>query len=426
MKISKVHAREILDSRGNPTIEVDVFLEDSSMGRASAPSGASTGIHEALELRDGDKSRYEGKGVLKAVKNVNETINNLLTGKDADDQKTIDEAMLTTDGTPNKANLGANAILATSIAVSKAAATANKMPLWKWLRIISETDEEPDFPIPMFNVMNGGLHAENEIKIQEFMIVPQNIDGIDRKIEAGVKINNALGEVLMSKGLDVSIGDEGGYAPSQEKALNDDEDVLELLMEAIEKAGYKPGEEIMLALDVAISRFYDLNTKNYDFPHQREGSINGPAAKIAAYFEELTVKYPFVSIEDPLHEDDWDGWVLMSGTLMAQNVLCVGDDFIVTNPVRLQKAIDMNAISAVIVKPNQVGTLTEVFKVLKLCEENMITPIISHRSGDTADSFISHLGYGTSAKYMKSGDVVRAERLEKYNELLRIKDDIGQ
>ncbi len=408
-KIKKVLAREILDSRGNPTVEVDVVLENGIMGRAAVPSGASTGENEALELRDGDKKRYLGKGVLKAVGNVNTAIAAAIKGKQADFEK-IDAALLKLDGTENKANLGANAILGVSMAVAKAAALAKKKPLYAFLgganaRIL---------PVPLMNILNGGLHADNNLDIQEFMIMPIGAPTFSEALRYATEVFHSLKGILKSKGLATSVGDEGGFAPN----LQSNEEALTLIMEAIEKAGYQPGKDIFLALDCASSSFYKNGA------YQFEGGLK-QSAELVDIYERWLGKYPVVSIEDGLGEHDWQGWKLMTERLGAKLQL-VGDDIFVTNPKIFKKGIEEKIGNAILVKVNQIGSLSETLKAVSLAKRSKYGAIMSHRSGETEDATIAHLAVSTGVGQIKTGSLSRTDRICKYNELLRIEGELGK
>ena len=410
--IVDVIAREILDSRGNPTVEADVLLESGVMGRAAVPSGASTGTKEAVELRDGDAARYLGKGVLKAVEAVNTEIRELLIENfDAEDQRDIDLSLIALDGTANKSRLGANAILGVSLAVAKAAANARSLPLYSYIGGVSAHV----LPVPMMNIINGGAHADTGVDIQEFMIVPLGAETFSEAIRWGVEVYHALKSLLHSKGLSTGLGDEGGFAPE----LPTNAAALELIAEAIAKAGYKLGTDIALALDVAATEFYSEETKKYTFEGQeRTGD------EMIAYYSDLVARFPLVSIEDPLSEDDWASWTKMTAEL-GSKVQLVGDDLYVTNPSRLQKGIDEAAGNAILVKVNQIGTLTETLDAVSLAQRHGMKAIISHRSGETEDTFIADLAVATNAGQIKTGAPARSERVAKYNQLLRIEEELS-
>ncbi len=410
--ITDVFAREIMDSRGNPTVEVDVVLEDGSLGRAAVPSGASTGAYEAVELRDGDKGRYQGKGVLIAVENVNNIIANELIGLDALDQTDIDTIMLKLDGTPNKAKLGANAILGVSMAVAKAAAVSLGMPLYKYLGGINAKE----LPVPMMNIMNGGKHADNNVDIQEFMIMPVGASSFAEALRMCAEIYHTLKKVLKDKGLATAIGDEGGFAPN----LASNEDALKVIVAAIEKAGYKPGEQVTLALDPAATEFY----KDGSYVLAGEGKTLS-AAQMVDYYAGLVEKYPIVSIEDGLAEDDWDGWKLLTDKLGGK-IQIVGDDLFVTNTERLARGIAAKTANSILVKVNQIGTLTETFDTIEMAKRAGYTCVISHRSGETEDATIADIATAVNAGQIKTGAPARTDRVAKYNQLLRIEEELGE
>jgi len=402
-----VFAREILDSRGNPTVEAEVVLDDGAHGRAGVPSGASTGEHEAHELRDGGK-RYLGKGVLQAVENVNEVIADELAGQVADDQRLIDAAMLQLDGTENKSKLGANAILGVSMAVAKAAADSAALPLYRYIG----GPNAHVLPVPMMNILNGGAHADSGVDVQEFMIAPLSATSFAEALQQGAEVYHALKAVLKERGLSTGLGDEGGFAPSVESPRA----ALDVIVEAIKKAGYEPGKDVALALDVASSEFYDNGS--YKF----EGSeLSG--AEMASVYAELIAEYPIVSIEDPLDENDWDGYVNLTRAI-GDKVQIVGDDFFVTNPQRLREGIDKGAANALLVKVNQIGTLTETFDAVELAHRNGYRTMMSHRSGETEDTTIADLAVALSCGQIKTGAPARSERVAKYNRLLRIEEEL--
>jgi len=409
--IEAIGAREILDSRGNPTVEVEVLLEDDSFGRAAVPSGASTGAFEAHESRDGDKSRYLGKGVQNAVKAVVTEIDEALVGFDALDQRLVDSALMAIDGTENKSRLGANAILGVSLANARAAAESTGQPLYRYLG----GPNAHVLPVPLMNIINGGAHADTGVDIQEFMIVPLGADTFSEAIRWGVEVYHALKGLLHSKGLSTGLGDEGGFAPE----LPTNAAALDLIAEAIAKAGYKLGTDIALALDVAATEFYSEETKKYTFEGKERTSD-----EMIAYYADLVAKYPLVSIEDPLAEDDWAAWTKMTAEL-GTKVQLVGDDLYVTNPVRLQKGIDHKAGNAILVKVNQIGTLTETLDAVSLAQRDGMKAIISHRSGETEDTFIADLAVATNAGQIKTGAPARSERVAKYNQLLRIEEELA-
>ena len=409
--ITAVGAREILDSRGNPTIEVEVLLSDDSFGRAAVPSGASTGAFEAHESRDGDKSRYLGKGVQKAVDAVIDTIDEALVDFDAQDQRLVDAALIALDGTDNKKKLGANAILGVSLANARAAAESAGLPLYRYLG----GSNAYVLPVPLMNIINGGAHADTGVDIQEFMIVPHGAESFSEALRWGVEVYHSLKKILSDKGLATGLGDEGGFAPD----LASNAAALELISEAIANAGYKLGTEIALALDVAATEFFDEKTQKYTF----EGTERS-ADDMIAYYTDLVSRFPLVSIEDPLAEDDWAGWTKIT-TQLGDKVQLVGDDLYVTNPVRLQKGIDLAAGNAILVKVNQIGTLTETMDAVALAQREGMKAIISHRSGETEDTFIADLAVATNAGQIKTGAPARSERVAKYNQLLRIEEELS-
>ncbi|MDD5613854.1 MAG: phosphopyruvate hydratase [Candidatus Omnitrophica bacterium] len=409
MKIKQIKAREILDSRGNPTVEADVVLEDGIIGRAAVPSGASTGEHEALELRDADKTRYFGKGVLKAVKNIENIIAPALIGKKADHQREIDSLMLELDGSDEKKNLGANAILAVSMAVARAAANSSKKPLYKYLA------QRDSFllPVPLMNIINGGQHADNNLDIQEFMIAPVNFSNFQEALRAGAEIFHSLKKILKSRSLSTAVGDEGGVAPD----LDSDEEALKVIMEAIEKASYRAGEDVFIALDSASCSFYSGG--HYNFRGSKMGYQD-----MRDYYKDISERYPVISIEDGLAEDDWQGWSALTKEL-GDKIQLVGDDLFVTNAKRLKRGIDENIANAILIKVNQIGSLTETIDTMKLAKESGYNRVVSHRSGETEDTFIAHLAVATSAGQIKTGSLSRSERIAKYNELMRIEQELG-
>ena len=409
--IESIHGREVLDSRGNPTVEVEVRLFDGAGGRAIVPSGASTGIHEAWEKRDGDKSRYGGKGVLKAVEAVNVTIAEEIVGWDATDQVGIDEAMLELDGTENKSNLGANAILGVSLATAHAAAASLDIPLYRYLGGVAGRT----LPVPMMNIMNGGKHAAGSTDLQEFMIMPVNAPTFSEAVRWCAEIYQSLKKVLSAKGYRTTVGDEGGFAPK----LTANSEPLDLMMEAIEKAGYKPGEDIMFALDPAASEFYEDGLYNLKVEGKK---LNG--AEMVDFYADLVSRYPIISIEDGLAEDDWDAWALMTAKL-GDKVQIVGDDLLVTNVKRISKAFEVNAANSLLCKVNQIGTLTESIAAVNMVQRQGWTAVVSHRSGETEDNTIADLVVGLSAGQIKTGAPARSDRVAKYNQLLRIEDDLG-
>ncbi len=409
--IIDIHGREILDSRGNPTVEVDVLLEDGSFGRAAVPSGASTGAHEAVELRDGDAARYLGKGVLKAVDAVNGAISDALLGYDAEDQRDLDHIMLSLDGTANKSNLGANAILGVSMAIAKAAANARGLPLYAYIGGVSAHV----LPVPMMNIINGGEHADNPIDIQEFMIMPVGADSIAEGVRWGAEIFHTLKKGLAEKGLSTSVGDEGGFAPN----LASTRDALDFIMASIERAGFKPGEDIMLALDCAATEYFADG--RYDMAG--EGTSLSPA-EMTDYLADLCATYPIRSIEDGMSEDDFEGWKLLTDRI-GKTVQLVGDDLFVTNPRRLAMGIDKGLANSLLVKVNQIGTLTETLQAVDIAHRAGYTSVMSHRSGETEDATIADLAVATNCGQIKTGSLARSDRLAKYNQLIRIEEELG-
>ncbi len=410
--ITEVYAREVLDSRGNPTVEVEVWTENEAFGRAIVPSGASTGIFEAVELRDGDKSRYIGKGVSKAVENVNDIIADEVIGLNVFDQVAIDQLLIEIDGTHNKGKLGANAILGVSIAVARAAADELGMPLYQYIGGVNAKT----LPVPMMNILNGGEHADNNVDIQEFMVMPVGAPNFKEGLRMGTEIFHSLKAVLKSKGLSTSVGDEGGFAPN----LSSNEEALATIVTAIEKAGYKPGEEVMLALDVAASGMYDEEKKTYTL--KGEGKVLS-VEEFVDYYVYLVDNYPIISIEDGLAEDDWDGWKLLTEKL-GNKIQLVGDDLFVTNTERLQKGIDLGVANSILIKLNQIGTITETLDAIELAKTHGMTAVVSHRSGETEDSTIADLAVATNAGQIKTGAPSRTDRVAKYNQLLRIEDGL--
>ena len=411
-RITDVYAREIMDSRGNPTIEVDVILEDGTLGRAAVPSGASTGMYEAVELRDDDKGRYQGKGVLTAVDNVNEIISPEIVGFDALDQIGIDQAMLELDGTPNKEKLGANAILGVSMAVAKAAAGALGMSLFQYLGGFNAKQ----LPVPMMNILNGGKHADNNVDIQEFMVLPVGAESFAEALRIGSEIYHSLKKVLKERGLNTAIGDEGGFAPD----LASNEEALQVIMAAIEKAGYKPGEQVKLALDVASTELF----KDGKYHLEGEGKVKTPA-EMVEYYAGLVEKYPIISIEDGMSEDDWEGWALLTERLGGK-IQLVGDDLFVTNTERLSRGIETRVANSILVKVNQIGTLTETFDTIEMAKRAGYTCVISHRSGETEDATIADIAVAVNAGQIKTGAPARTDRVAKYNQLLRIEEELAE
>ena len=414
MEIIKITGREILDSRGNPTVEADVLLADGSLGRAAVPSGASTGEHEALEMRDGDKKRYLGKGVLKAVKNIETAIQKALIGMDASAQTQIDGTMLALDGTANKGKLGANAILAVSLASARAAANSHQLPLYRYLGGVNACL----LPVPLMNIINGGAHADNSVDLQEFMIVPHAANNFSQAIRMGAEVFHNLKSVLKSKKYSTAVGDEGGFAPN----LGSNEEALDVILEAITKAGYKPGKEISLALDCAASEFYNKKSGKYVF--KKSDGSQRTSAELAEYWASWTAKYPIVSIEDGMAEDDWAGWETLTKKIGAKCQI-VGDDLFVTNTKRLAEGIRRGIANSILIKVNQIGTLTETLETMEMAARAGYTNISSHRSGETEDSFIADLAVATNAGQIKTGSASRTDRMAKYNQLLRIEEELG-
>ena len=412
-KIKNVFAREIIDSRGNPTVEVDVTLENGILGRAAVPSGASTGEREALELRDGDKSRFQGKGVLKAVANVNDKLKNVVIGMDANDQRAVDEAMIKADGTEDKSKYGANAILGISLAVAKAAALDAGLPLYKYLNAEGNT-----LPVPMMNVLNGGAHADSSVDFQEYMIMPVGAKSIHEAIRMGSEIFHNLKSLLKKDGQVTSVGDEGGFAPN----LKDNEEPLKYIVAAIEAAGYKPGEQVRIAMDVAASEFYNPETGCYDLVKSGQGSKT--TDEMIDWLEELVNKYPIISIEDGLGERDWDGWKKLTERL-SDRVQLVGDDLFVTNPKIFKEGIEKGVANSILIKLNQIGTLTETIEAINMARENGYTAVVSHRSGETEDTTLAHVAVAFNTGEIKTGSMSRTDRICKYNELMRIEEELG-
>ena len=412
--ISDVYAREVMDSRGNPTIEVEVYTESGAFGRALVPSGASTGEHEAVELRDNDKNRYLGKGVLQAVENVNNIIAPALLGFDVTQQVLIDQTMIEMDGTKNKGKLGANAILGVSMAVARAAAEYVGLPLYLYLGGFNAKD----LPTPMMNIINGGSHADNNVDFQEFMIMPVGAKTFKEALRMGAEVFHALKSVLKSKGYNTAVGDEGGFAPN----LKSNEEALEVIMESIEKAGYKPKEDIVLAMDVASSEFYNKEKGIYDLAGEGK-SMN--ASELTDFYATLVEKYPIVSIEDGLDENDWDGWKVLTEKL-GKKIQLVGDDLFVTNTEKLRRGIDENIGNSILIKVNQIGSLTETFDAIEMAKRAGYTAVISHRSGETEDSTIADIAVASNAGQIKTGSLSRTDRIAKYNQLLRIEDELGE
>ncbi len=412
-QIISVQAREVLDSRGNPTVEVEVYTESGIVGRAIVPSGASTGVHEAVELRDGDKGRYLGKGVLKAVDNVNTSINDEITGLFVTDQNEIDARMIALDGSDNKGNLGANAILGVSLACAKAAALYTGQPLFRYLGGVNANT----LPIPMMNILNGGQHADNKIDIQEFMIMPVGAENFSEALRWGAEVFHTLKSVLKSRGQSTNVGDEGGFAPN----LGSNEEAVEVVIEAIEKAGYKPGDDIYIALDAAASEFYNNEKGVYEFESTGQTLSS---SDMVNYWKEWTEKYPIISIEDGLDEDDWAGWKELNAAI-GDRVQLVGDDLFVTNVKRLQRGIDEKSANSILIKVNQIGSLTETIDSVQLATQHSMTSIISHRSGETEDTTIADLAVALNTGLIKTGSASRSDRIAKYNQLLRIEEMLG-
>jgi enolase len=412
--ISKIHARQILDSRGNPTVEVDVLTTDGLIGRAAVPSGASTGIHEAVELRDNDSSMYLGKGVLQAVANVNTKINELLVGMDVMDQKAIDMALLKLDGTENKSHLGANAILGTSLAVARAAADSSNMSLYKYIGGVGAVT----LPVPMMNILNGGSHADNLIDIQEFMVMPFGASSFSEGLRWGTEIFHHLKAVLKKQGMSTNVGDEGGFAPN----LKSNEEAIEVVLQAIEKAGFRPGEDVYISLDAASSEFYKSDLGIYHFESTGEKMTS---AEMVDFWKGWVSKYPIISIEDGLAEDDWSGWAMLTKEI-GSKVQLVGDDLFVTNSKRLQRGISEGIANSILVKVNQIGSLTETIEAVQLATRNKYTSVMSHRSGETEDNTIADLAVALNCGQIKTGSASRSDRMSKYNQLLRIEEELGE
>jgi enolase 1/2/3 len=422
-KITRVHARQVLDSRGNPTVEADVLLESGAFGRAAVPSGASTGEHEALELRDGDKFKYLGKGVLKAVANVNSEIAKAVTGTDAADQRALDHKMITLDGTPTKSRLGANAILAVSMAGARAAAVAVNQPLYKYLSRYSTDTSANLLPVPMMNILNGGAHADSSVDFQEFMAMPVGAPSFSEALRWGVEVFHALKAALKKHGYSTAVGDEGGFAPS----CKSNEEAIEIVLEAITAAGYKPGEQVAIALDPAASEFYDKASGKYVFK-KSDKSVHS-SAEMAAYWTNWVGKYPIVSLEDGMAEDDWSGWKTLTQSLGSKTskkkVQLVGDDIFVTNTERFSRGINEGIANSILIKLNQIGSVTETIDCIELARKAGYNSVISHRSGETEDTFIADLAVATAAGQIKTGSASRTDRIAKYNQLLRIEEELG-
>lgn len=412
-QIINIHARQILDSRGNPTVEVDVHTDRGAVGRAAVPSGASTGVHEAVELRDGDKGRFLGKGVLKAVNNVNKTLNEELNGFYVEDQRLLDARMIEIDGTENKGNIGANAMLGVSLAVAKAAAAEAGQALYRYIGGVNANT----LPVPMMNILNGGQHADNKIDVQEFMIMPFGATCFADALRMGAEVFHNLKAVLKSQRHSTNVGDEGGFAPN----LQSNEEAVEVVLKAIEKAGYAVGKDILLAIDAAASEFYDVDRKIY---HMESTGKDYTTDQMVDYWSEWAKQYPIISIEDGLHEDDWAGWTKLNAAI-GNKVQLVGDDLFVTNVKRLQRGIDEKAANSILIKLNQIGTLTETINAVQLAHENSMTAVISHRSGETEDTTIAQLAVALNTGEIKTGSASRTDRICKYNELLRIEEELG-
>jgi len=413
--IESIHARQILDSRGNPTVEVDVVTESGAFGRAAVPSGASTGTHEAVELRDGDKKKYLGKGVLKAIENVNTKIAAEVVGFDVFEQSLLDKIMIELDGTPTKGKLGANAILGTSLAIAKAAAMEAGMPLYRYIGGVNAYT----LPVPMMNILNGGSHADNSIDFQEFMVMPVKADTFSESLRMGTEIFHTLKKVLHDKGLSTNVGDEGGFAPN----IASNEEAIEVVLKAIEKAGFKPGEDVFIAMDAASSEFYDAKTKTYTFKKSDGKKLKSD--EMVDYWAKWAKKYPIISIEDGMGEEDWDGWKKLTDKI-GDKVQLVGDDLFVTNVQFLQKGIDMGVANSILVKVNQIGSLTETINAVNLAKRNSYKSIMSHRSGETEDSTIADLAVALNTGQIKTGSASRSDRMAKYNQIIRIEEELGE
>jgi enolase len=422
-KITRVRARQIIDSRGNPTVEADVFLDGGAFGRAAVPSGASTGEHEALELRDGDKSKYLGKGVLKAVANVNGEIAKTVIGSEAGDQRALDHKMITLDGTPTKSRLGANAILAVSMAAARAVAAASKMPLYKYLSRYSTDTSANLLPVPMMNILNGGAHADSSVDFQEFMAMPVGAPSFSEALRWGVEVFHSLKAALKKHGYSTAVGDEGGFAPS----CKSNEEAIQIVLEAISAAGYTPGEQVAIALDPAASEFYDKASGKYVFKKSDKSAHSSD--EMAAYWTGWVEKYPIVSLEDGMAEDDWAGWKKLTQSIGSKTskkkIQLVGDDIFVTNTERLSRGINEGIGNAILIKLNQIGTVIETIDAIELARKAGFNSIISHRSGETEDTFIADLAVATAAGQIKTGSASRTDRIAKYNQLLRIEEELG-
>jgi enolase len=411
--IVEIKARQILDSRGNPTIEVDIFTESGAMGRAAVPSGASTGIHEAVELRDGNKQYYLGKSVLKAIENVNTIIFDALIGIDVREQELIDHTLIELDKTDNKSNLGANAMLAVSLAAAKAAANFSNLPLYRYIGGVQAST----LPVPMMNILNGGAHADNSIDFQEFMVMPTGATSFSESLRMGVEIFHSLKEVLKKAGYSTNVGDEGGFAPN----IKSNEEAIEIVLKSIENAGYTPGKDVFIAMDAAVSEMWNAEEQKYIFHKSDHRKLS--SQEMVAYWKSWCEKYPIVSIEDGMAEDDWEGWKLLTEAL-GEKVQLVGDDLFVTNPKRLQKGIEMNTANALLVKVNQIGTLTETIQAVRMAQNNGYNTIMSHRSGETEDATIADLAVALNCGQIKTGSASRSDRMAKYNQLLRIEESL--
>jgi enolase len=422
-KITRVHARQVIDSRGNPTVEADVYVGAGARGRAAVPSGASTGEHEALELRDGDESKYLGKGVLKAVANANNEIAKAVVGLDAADQRALDKRMIDLDGTPTKSRLGANAILAVSMAAARATAAALNLPLYSYLARYSSDTSANLLPCPMMNILNGGAHADSSVDFQEFMVMPVGAQKFSEALRWGVEVFHALKGALKKHGYSTAVGDEGGFAPS----CKSNEEAIQIVLEAIASAGYKPGEQVSIALDPASSEFYDKASGNYIF--KKSDKSTHSSAQMAAYWTNWAEKYPIVSIEDGMAEDDWTGWKSLTQSIGSKSskkrIQLVGDDLFVTNTARLSRGISEGIANAILIKLNQIGTVTETIDAIEMARKAGYNSIISHRSGETEDTFIADLAVATAAGQIKTGSASRTDRIAKYNQLLRIEEELG-
>jgi enolase len=422
-KIAKVHARQVIDSRGNPTVEADVLLEGGALGRGAVPSGASTGEHEALELRDGDKGIYLGKGTLKAVAYANGELGQAVLGKDAADQRALDHAMISLDGTPTKSRLGANAILAISMAAARASAVALKQPLYKYLSRYSTDTSATLLPVPMMNILNGGAHADSSVDFQEFMVMPIGAPNFSEALRWGVEIFHALKTALKKRGYNTAVGDEGGFAPS----CKSNEEAIQIVLEAIGAAGYKAGEQVSIALDPAASEFFDKASGKYVFKKSDKSAHS--SEEMSAYWTSWVEKYPIVSIEDGMAEDDWAGWKLLTNSVGSKSskkkIQLVGDDLFVTNTVRLERGIKEGIANAILIKLNQIGSVTETIDAIEMARKAGYNSIISHRSGETEDTFIADLAVATAAGQIKTGSASRTDRIAKYNQLLRIEEELG-